>query len=462
MGLVALSALLAPWIPGVAFAALPSITAALVLVALAWRERRALGRLSFSVERAERLVLSLGEEEQVALILRIREAREGAGGETLTLSLRQLWPELIDRRASRAEATVALRAGFATVPFELPVRAVRRGSAALSAPWLTVSRDGWIERIVEVAVVAEAGSERPAASPAASPAPPPTLTVLPSLLAVRRMRRELDRLFLSGLGSRAAPRLGKGREFDRLRDYVAGDDLRDVAWKASARHGKPITREYRLDRAQDVLICVDRGHRMAARVGPLTRLDHAANAAVLLASICDRMEDRVGFLGFDDEADAGTAGGSCSLGQGRGMAHLRALTARAAEIATADRPTDYLALAAHLRRRLKTRSLIVIVTILPELDEERTLARAVAQLMPKHVAVVLTFADPALEAEATALPTEKPDLCRALVARDLWVERRHTLADLRRRGALVVEAPPGDAGIEAVNAYLEVKRRQLL
>lgn len=438
-------ALLAPWLPWIAGVA---AFAALRVGLIALRERLALNRLAFVVERPERLVLSLGEDEVVPLTIHVRSIREPEAGATLTLRLRQLWPDLIDRRASQAEATVPLRAGAVSAAFDLPVRAVKRGNAKLRAPWLAVTRDGWIERLVEVTEVTEQeGSDA-------------SFTVLPSLLAVRRMRRELDRLFLSGLGSRAAPRLGKGRDFDRLREYVAGDDLRDVAWKSTARHGKPITREYRLDRAQDVLICVDRGHRMAARVGPLTRLDHAANAAVLLASICDRMEDRVGFLGFDDEADASSA--PTSLGQGRGMAHLRALTARAAEIRTADRPTDYLALAAHVRRRLKTRSLVMIVTILPELDEERTLARAVAQLMPKHVAVVLTFADPALEAEATALPTEKPDLCRALVARDLWVERRRTLADLRRRGALVVEAPPGDAGIEAVNAYLEVKRRQLL
>ena len=390
-------------------------------------------------------MLSLGEDERVPLALASDAARP------LELTLRQLWPDLVDRRASRLSGR--LEPGR-TLALELPVRAVKRGTAPLPAPWLAATRDGWVERIVEVPVSSPDSAGRPRAVEAGTPEPV-LLTVLPSLLAVRRLRRQLDRMFLSGLGARAAPRIGHGREFDRLREYVLGDDLRDVAWKATARHGKPITREYRLDRAQDVLICVDRGHRMAARVGPLTRLDHAANAAVLLASICDRMEDRTGLLAFADESDRG-------VGQGRGMAHLRAVTAEAAQLAVADRPTDYLALAAVLRRRLKTRSLIVIVSVLPELDEERTLARAVERLLPQHVAVVLTFADPALEALATALPVEKAELSRTLVARDLWVERRRTLSELRRRGALVVEAPPGDAGIEAVNAYLEVKRRQLL
>jgi uncharacterized protein (DUF58 family) len=270
------------------------------------------------------------------------------------------------------------------------------------------------------------------------------------------MRAELDRAFLSGLGSRAAPRLGKGRDFERMREYVLGDDFRDLAWKSSARHGKLITREFRLDRSQDVLVAVDCGHRMAARVAHLTRLDHAVNAAVLLASVAHRMEDRVGILAFADVVDRG-------IGQGRGAAHMAALTGFAARLGGGERHTDYLALAAHLRRRARSRMLILMLTALPELDAERALARAVGMLVPQHVPFVVVLSDPDLQAAAVdLLPADKPELCRTLVASDLWLERRRTIAELRRRGALVVEAAPGGAGIAAVNGYLEVKRRQLL
>src|SRR5205085_7625033 len=115
-----------------------------------------------------------------------------------------------------------------------------------------------------------------------------------------------------------SPKLGKGREFDRLREYNTDDDFRDIAWKPSARHNKLIVREYRTDRSQDVLVCVDRGHRMAARSGHISKADHAVNAAVLLAYICNRMEDRMGLLSFGAEVERG-------VGQGRGAAHGRQL-----------------------------------------------------------------------------------------------------------------------------------------
>jgi uncharacterized protein (DUF58 family) len=168
------------------------------------------------------------------------------------------------------------------------------------------------------------------------------------------------------------------------------------------------------------------------------------------------MEDRVGMLAFADAVDRG-------IGQGRGAAHQAELTGFAARLEGGERHTDYLALAAHLRRRARSRMLILILTALPELDAERTLARAVGMLVPQHVPFVVVLTDPDLQAAAVdLLPADKPELCRTLVASDLWLERRRTVAELRRRGALVVEAPPGDAGLAAVNGYLEVKRRQLL
>lgn len=105
---------------------------------------------------------------------------------------------------------------------------------------------------------------------------------------------------------------------------------------------------------------------------------------------------------------------------------------------------------------------MLILTALPELGDEEALVRAVGLLAPRHLPLVVTFADPDLEAAARLRPADHAQLCRTLVARDLWQGRRRTLAELRRRGALVVEARPGEVAVAAVNAYLDVKRRQLL
>ena len=427
------AALLVPFAPVLTWAL--ALGLAVVLGIAAW-ESVQLRRLTVTVERPAAWVLSLDEEEDLPLRLTTSARRP------VRLTVRQTWPRLVEQPSSLFAGTC--RPGEMLMP-ETKVRAVMRGAATVGPPWVAATFDGWMERFLPAEVRDENGQ----------PVEETELTVLPNLRAVKRLRGQLDRLFLQGFGSRAAPRLGKGRDFDRLREYVIGDDLRDVAWKASARHRKLITREYRLDRSQDILICLDRGHRMAARVAHVTRLDHAVNAAVLLASICNRMEDRVGLLSFADGVEQG-------LGQGRGSGHLRKITAYAAGVMPDYLHTDYLALGAHLRRRLRSRALVLILTSLPELEGEGEIVRAVEMLVPQHLPVVIVFADPAMAAAAAFQPEDKPELCRTLVARDLWIERRKVLAELRRRGALVAETAPGDAGIQAVNSYLEVKRRQLL
>ncbi|HEX3531693.1 MAG TPA: DUF58 domain-containing protein [Thermoanaerobaculia bacterium] len=435
---LALLALLVPVLPPVKWALAAGFAGVL---GLAGREAFALRRLRILSDRPAEVVLSLDEEEPLALRLSIISS---GAARPVRLTVRQVWPDLLTPPSTHLAGIC--RPGE-VLTLEARVRAVARGAAPLAPPAIAATLSGWAERI---------GTAEPAGDDEAkAPGEETHLTVLPNLKAVRRLRGRLDRLFLHGLGTRAAPTLGKGRDFDRLREYVPGDDLRDVEWKATARHRKLITREYRLDRSQDVLLCLDRGHRMAARVAHVTRLDHAVNAAVLLASVCNRMEDRFGVLAFDNDVEQG-------LGQGRGSGHLRKLTAYAAGVMPQDLHTDYLNLGAHLRRRLRSRALVLLITALPELDEGGTLVRAVDTLIPQHLPVVIVFSDPGLAAAAAFQPADKPELCRTLVARDLWIERRRTLAELRRRGALVVETAPGDAGIEAVNSYLDVKRRQLL
>ncbi|HWM90859.1 MAG TPA: DUF58 domain-containing protein [Thermoanaerobaculia bacterium] len=428
-----LAALLVPFAPALTWVLALGL---LALMAIATWEVLALRKLAVTVERPEAWVLSLDEEEVLPFRLTTTAKRP------VRLTVRQTWPPLLEQPSSVFEGTS--RPGEMLSP-EVQVRAVARGSATIAPPWVGATFSGWMERFLPAELRDENG--RPVGTT--------EVTVLPNLRAVRRMRGQLDRLFLQGFGSRAAPRLGKGRDFDRLREYVIGDDLRDVAWKASARHRKLITREYRLDRSQDILICLDRGHRMAARVAHITRLDHAVNAAVLLASICNRMEDRVGLLSFANAVEQG-------LGQGRGSGHLRKITGFAAGVMPEYLHTDYLALGAHLRRRMRSRALVLILTSLPELEGEGEIVRAVEMLVPQHLPVVIVLADPAMAAAASFLPEDKAELCRTLVARDLWLERRKVLAELRRRGALVAETAPGDAGVQAVNSYLEVKRRQLL
>jgi uncharacterized protein (DUF58 family) len=422
--ILAFAALLAAVVPMIAIG-VGAAFAVLLLAAAA--EAWALRRVRFEVERQVKLALPLDEREDVTV--GITTSSRGP----VRMTVRQRWPELVEPRSSSAEA-VCGTGEVLTLPFT--IRGIARGTATIEPLSIAATKWGLIERIVR------AGDAT-------------TVHVLPNLRAVGRMHKRLNDYALRSLGARTAPKIGKGRDFDRLRDYVRDDDFRDVAWRASARHGRLIVREFRMERSQDVLLCLDSGHRMAARVEQITRLDHAVNASVLISYICNRMEDKTGIVAFDVNVDKG-------LPSGRGAAHLRAITSYVTHLEAAYRHTDYLALAASLRRRLHHRTLILILTVLPEREERHDLLRAVSMLAPQHLPLFVALTDRDLRAQASLLPADRHELSRTLVARDLWLGRAELIRELRARGAMVVESTAEDWGVDAVNAYIEVKRRQRL
>ena len=397
------------------------------LIMMAGIEAAQLRGVRLAVDGWHDRVISIGQDEQLAFTVRLLAPRR-----RVRLRIRQPWPALLARPASVDERVLAPGAP-AVISF--PVYGRRRGRESLGAPHFAATLWGLVERRFQAGDAAR-------------------LSVFPDLRSVQKLHAMLNQFTLRGLGNRMSARLGKGREFDRLREYVVGDEFRDISWKASARHGKLITREFRLDRSQDIVIVLDLGHRMAARVGPLTRLDHAVNAAATLAYVCNRMEDRTALVSFAADTAVGP-------GPARGSTHL----ARATEFAAAQHAeflhSDYPGMAVAVRRLVRRRSLIAVFTAVPEHEPDQLL-RAVRMMSPPHLVLVVSLLDPNLAALARFRPSGRDELCRTLVAQDMVFGRERTVRELRSAGAMVVETLPGDAGIAAMNAYIEVKRRQLL
>ena len=424
LGWIGLCAILVAVVPEL----MPLVVIAVVLVlGAAIFEAVQLRGIEVRVDRAPAVAFSLDEMERYTVRVSTSAPFE------VQVEIHQRWPDLVEPRSS---TKIGVCRPGEVLPFEFHIHAVERGVAELERPSFRVTRRRLAERIVRAGTSAE-------------------ISVTPNLRAVARLHRQLNQFLLRGYGSRTSARLGKGREFDRMRDYVRGDELRDVAWKATARHGRLIVREYRLDRSQDIILCLDTGHRMAARVGNVSRLDHAVNASMLLAYTCNRMEDRVGVVSFDSDVERGVPAG-------RGMTHLREVTRYVTGIRPIYRHTDYLALAADLRRRVKHRSLVFLMTVLPEPEDHHDLLRAVRMLSSQHLVLVTVFADVQLKAASQMLPADKHELTSVIVARQMWEGRLALTKQLRGYGALVVDTPPEQFGVDSVNAYLDVKRRQLL
>jgi uncharacterized protein (DUF58 family) len=396
------------------------------LLAAALTEAMVLRGVRLDAERPESAALGLATTDVFAARVFARTPVP------LRLHLRQVAPSLLSPASVEQMGTLrpseALGASFT-------FRAEARGRATLPALHAGATAWGLVERLTSI------GS-------------PVTVDVVPDLKSIARVRARLDHWATRGFGARLSPRLGKGREFERLRDYVPGDDRRDIAWKVSARRGKPVVREYRVERTQHILICLDRGHRMGARVSGVTKLDHAVTAALVLAFVADRMEDVVAGVSFAQEVENGP-------GFARGGAQLRRLTAFVSRVMVTRAHSDYTALAAAVRARARQRTLVVLFTALAETEHGDLLA-SVRLLMPQHLVLVVALSDPALAAAAERLPETEPALFETLAAKDLVAARRRAVLELRRLGALVTETSAPEADIAAMNAYLDVKRRQIL
>ncbi len=194
---------------------------------------------------------------------------------------------------------------------------------------------------------------------------------------------------LSRIGVLQRRRRGAGLEFHQLRDYREGDALRQIDWKATSRHGRLIAREYEDERDQQIVFLVDCGRRMIDRDATLSHFDEVLNAVLLLAFVALRQGDAAGLMTFADSTDR-------FVPPRKSRSTINALLDALYDAQPTLRPPDYYAAATILSRRLKRRSLIVIVSNLRDEDEE-TLAPALALLRRKHLVLFANLREAALD-----------------------------------------------------------------
>jgi uncharacterized protein (DUF58 family) len=275
--------------------------------------------------------------------------------------------------------------------------------------------------------------------------------VYPDLPAARRLALavRLGRFREQGMLPRGP--LGLGTEFESVRDYQPDDDIRQVNWRATARLGRPMSNDYRLERDREVLCLVDAGRLMAAPLGDRTRLDAAVDAAVAVALVADAVGDRCGAVAFDDEIRR-----RLPPRRAGGEAVVEALY----DIEPRPVESDY-ELAFQALEGAK-RSLVILLTDLLDEAAARSMLDAVPVLARRHAVVVASCSDPDLDALVRTEPADTADVYATAAALDLLDERAAVGARLRRAGADVVEAKPSALGAACVQVYLRAKARARL
>ena len=287
------------------------------------------------------------------------------------------------------------------------------------------------------------------------------------LLRARQIELEKRKLQLRGVG----------REFESLRDYQPGDELRKISWTATARRGRLVTRQFTVERSQQVWMLLDAGRlsrtafelrrggvesfaetsaeRDAAHLMTVTQLDQAATAATMLAQVIQGSGDKFAMLAYGREVQQ-------LLPPGNGSAHVRLLIDLLSQTRSEAAEADHLNAVARLKSAQRRRGLIVWITELVDSVGRPELVVAASELVRRHLVVLVLLKHPELEELAGREPKTKDEMFQTAAAQEMLERRRETVAQLERQGVLIVETTAAEVGMRAVSKYLEVKAEGLL
>lgn len=250
-------------------------------------------------------------------------------------------------------------------------------------------------------------------------------------------------------------RSGQGREFESLKDYQPGMGRRMIDWKRSARHGKLVAREFRVEQNNNIILAIDSGRLMCEPIDGVAKVDRAVTAALLTALAALKSGDMVGLFSFDSRP-------RLSATAVRGGAGFGILQNRAAKIDYSNEETNFTLALTTLAAQLDRRSLVIIFTDFVDPISAELMLRTVGRLTERHLVLFMLMKDAELEALSDARPAGGEDVARSVVAGGLLREREVVVAKLRRLGAHVLEADYKHLGTALVQRYLDLKQKDLL
>lgn len=259
---------------------------------------------------------------------------------------------------------------------------------------------------------------------------------------------------LSQLGVHLRRRRGEGTEFFQLREYRQGDSLRQVDWKAVSRRRQLVSREYRDEQDQRVVFLMDCGRRMHTLDGDISHFDHALNAMLLLSYVGLRQGDAVGMMTFSGDQDRWVP-------PIKGAGNMTTLLNRVYDLQTSAQPSDFAEAAKKLLVRQRRRCLVVLLTNLRD-DDAQDLPRALGPLRSKHLVLLASLREPALNRALVEPIQHLQDATRVGAVAGYLEERQRVYDSLRGRGILTLDCEPGELPVALVNKYLEIKRSGIL
>ncbi len=274
-----------------------------------------------------------------------------------------------------------------------------------------------------------------------------------------RRAREME---LKALGARSflaiqrrAVRRGEGREFESMRDYVRGDELRHISWTATARRNKLTTRQYQIERDQTIIIAIDAGRLMTGRIGAETKFDTAIHASLALISACARAGDNCGLVVFGRRVRK-------YLPPKRGIEHIDSVLEALHDLEPELIEPSYARGFQFIASNSKKRAFVVILTDLVDKESSRELLTSLKLLRPRHLPLVATIGDRDLNAAVSHSPNEIKEVFTQSAAEEIIHQRETALRMVESLGGLAIDVTTETLAPKLLESYLKVKERGIL
>ena len=279
-----------------------------------------------------------------------------------------------------------------------------------------------------------------------------TVHVYPSVLQMKKYELLVFQQQKTSAGIKKIRRLGNNSEFEQIKNYVQGDELKTVNWKATSRRNELMVNQYQEEKSQSIYCIIDKSRSMQMEFDGLSMLDYSINSALVFSNIALRKGDKAGLITYSDKI--GT-----TLGADRSGGQMRRIQEALYNQRTQYKEGNYELLYNSIRRTIKTRSLLVLFT---NFESEFAMRRAIPMLRrlnQKHVLVVVFFQNSELQELAYRPSTSIQEVYQATVAERMLSIKSKIARELRQNGIQTVLTLPDELSINTINKYLELKAK---
>jgi uncharacterized protein (DUF58 family) len=279
--------------------------------------------------------------------------------------------------------------------------------------------------------------------------------IYPDIRTVRRFDLLARRNRLAEMGLKLWRLRGREGEFERLRDYRREDELRHVDWRATAKHGKLISREFVVERNQNVVVLLDCGRSMVNETDGIAHLDRGLNASIMLSYIALGQGDNVSLVAFSNRIER-------VAGPVRGKRAVQTLIRRTYDLEPRLEASDYALACEDLLKRQKKRALVLLITYALDDQHLETIGRYLGGIASSHLFLCVLLKDLPLVALAEKLPASEVEAYQVAAAVEMLNAQERRLSALRAAGIHATEVVPSELAAEVINQYLDAKARHLL